>query len=362
MRSDAPAVPPLPSLAPFLSRLASLVSSPFCPPSLFLHDPKQSPVLVHAILQLIHAGRPPTTTSSSSDKPPQVGDLLPVVAHLDLAQVHSVKQALDRILAQFSGHDLVSSDKSAQWDERNQGVKVWDGHALENLRVVVETSRARKRPAASNDGETRSRKRKRVRRGETQSTATSDSDGDGTADDDAEEDMAGETGPTARWSLEWDPEQAEDQSGSSTQATLAPFRNSLDAFHDSLRRIFTFADKHSSSASPDAEAGLPQRRFIVLEHGELLSELAGAGKASGAAARETGVGVTFASTIHRLAELVSVCALPLLGIGPCTLRLVLTPSSTLAIRQASRSRLSPSRASRGGNCANRWSDCLVQRP
>ncbi|GAA5865262.1 hypothetical protein JCM3774_004912 [Rhodotorula dairenensis] len=295
-RAAPPAVPPLPSLAACLSRLASLVSSPFCPPALFLHDPKQSPVLVEAILQLIHASRPPPA------EPPRVGDLLPVVAHLDLAQVHSVKQALDRILAQFSGQEEVATHAASQWDERSQGVKAWDRPSLELLRVV-EHAPSRKRITPANEAERHGRKRKRLRRGEVDSVTPGSAEEDGAAEgsgiDEDALDAAGDMGTTRAWSLEWDPDDARNYVAAPEPQTLPPFRNSLDAFHDSLRAVFAFADEHSS---PEQAGIPPQRRFLVLEHGELLSELAGAGKASGAA-RETGVGVTFASTVYRLAEL-----------------------------------------------------------
>lgn len=292
-RSDARALPPLPSLAPFLEQLAALVSSPFCPPSLFLHDPKQAPLLVDAVLQLWHVH----CAAASTPAEPRVGDLLPTVAHLDLAQVHSVKQALDRILAQFSGYDIAAAD-AQEWDDKAHGVHAWDARPLEDLVVVEEMGAARKR-RSSESGDTSGRKRKRARRGSTASQSDSEQDG-AEAPAETDTDPSGSAqGPTA-WTLAWrsDGETADQK----PSAAIAPLRNSLDAFHDALRTIFTFADGHSSDQADSS--GLPRRRYILLEHGELLSELAGAGKASGAA-RETGVGVTFASTIHRLAELVS---------------------------------------------------------
>lgn len=304
--SAPPALPPLPSLASSLASLASLVSSPFCPPSLFLHDPSQSPVVIDAVLQLIHASRPATRA-----EPPDVGDLLPDVAHLDLAQVHSVKQALDRILAQFSGYELVTGNSALHWDAQSQGVKAWDRQSLEALRVVQHDAPARrKRTAPADAADPQDRKRRRLHRSEgseDESAATTDNaDEDGSGTDALE--TAPETAATPTWSLEWDRDRFRDYAAASTAVpeaqTLAPFRNSLDAFHDSLQSVFTFADEHRASPAPPDQAGLPRRRFLVLEHGELLSELAGAGKASGAA-RETGVGVTFASTVHRLGELVS---------------------------------------------------------
>lgn len=298
-RQNAVAVPPLPSLAPFLAQLGSLVSSPFCPPSLFLHDPRQSPILVEAILQLLDACQASEIPARDEGEAPQVGDLLPTVARLDLAQVYSVKQALDHILAQFSGSEL-AAQSTARWDDRTLGVRAWDATPLEALCVVKEAPSLSKKRGS--DASTSSkRKRRRMRRGE--ASVSDESGEEARSDDDQAGDEPTGTGeaacPTSGWTLSWDMSQSE--VGEEPARSVAPLRNSLDAFHEALRTIFAFADAHTSPIDKDR---LPRRRFIILEHGELLGELAGAGKASGAA-RETGVGVTFASTIHRLAELVS---------------------------------------------------------
>ncbi|POY72452.1 hypothetical protein BMF94_4278 [Rhodotorula taiwanensis] len=296
-RQNAVAVPPLPSLAPFLAQLGSLVSSPFCPPSLFLHDPRQSPILVEAILQLLDACQASEIPARDEGEAPQVGDLLPTVARLDLAQVHSVKQALDHSLAQFSGSEL-AAQSTARWDDRTLGVRAWDATPLEALCVVKEAPSLSKKRGGDASASSK-RKRRRMRRGE--ASVSDESGEEARSDDDQAGDEPTGTGeaacPTSGWTLSWDLSQSE--VGEEPARSVAPLRNSLDAFHEALRTIFAFADAHTSPIDKDR---LPRRRFIILEHGELLGELAGAGKASGAA-RETGVGVTFASTIHRLAEL-----------------------------------------------------------
>ncbi|GAA5887289.1 hypothetical protein JCM6882_002477 [Rhodosporidiobolus microsporus] len=291
----------LPSLAPFLSHLASLVSSPACPSSLFIHAPTPSPVLLSTLTTTLT--RVTTPARSNGPEPPSVEDLLPKVALVDLADVHSVKAAFDRVLDQLSGWKSAGEER---WEDRNGGVEAWDG-AMDGVRVV---KREKKRKAtAAADG----RRKKRAR-------LVFDQDEDGEFE---EEDGAAEEGEEngvdePEWTLEWNRFSSSSRAGE--KPTLAPLRNTVEAFHHSLASILSFSTSSSSTSSaPPAPNPLdpasdlrptspssssrPARRFIVLERGELLSELAGGGGAAGGAARETGVGLTFASTMHRLGEL-----------------------------------------------------------
>ncbi|GAA6000442.1 hypothetical protein JCM10207_008013 [Rhodosporidiobolus poonsookiae] len=284
--SQAAPLPSLPSLTPFLHHFGALVSSPACPPSLFIHDPKQSPVLLQAIAQTLQA----VTPNPSSSEAPTVEQLLPKVALLDLADVHSVKAAFDRVLDQLSGWNMTGE---AGWEDRNSGIATWDG-SMDGVKVV---RRAKKRKTAASHAGPR-RKRARMDR-EDEDDLYAD------ADEEGQDDENGEGDSEQEWTLEWDR-----SSGRGDKPTLAPLRNTVDSFQHSLSAIF--ANSSASQPAPQLDFSLdpaadfsqsaqPARRFIVISHGELLSELAGSG-ATGAA-RETGIGLTFASTIYRLGQL-----------------------------------------------------------
>ncbi|GJN87193.1 hypothetical protein Rhopal_000138-T1 [Rhodotorula paludigena] len=277
----------LPSLASFHAQFAALVASPFPPDAVFVHNPADSPVLaelVHDTLERVAA--PPRSKPTAG--PPPLDALLPTVAHLDLAGTHSTKAAFDSVLNQLSGWDSASGPGGAPWDERDGGVRAWDGTSLAGLTVV----RAKKRKHGGANGVTRASKRARTD-GETHTDAADDLEGQQRDDED-------------EWSLEWDRAAL---SGADKPA-LTPLRNTVDAFHHSLRTIFAASAPSSAPRDPasalDAAVDLrpaqsqPRRRFIIIERGELLSELAGS--ATGAA-KETCVGVTFASTMHRLGQI-----------------------------------------------------------
>ncbi|BGP30512.1 hypothetical protein JCM10296v2_002267 [Rhodotorula toruloides] len=280
------AIPPLPSLATFLERFSALVSSPFCPPSIFLHSPSDSPILLPALQQVLKFAISPSGTPAGDL--PTVEQLLPKVAHLDLSEVHSVKAAFDRILGQLSGWELAGG---TAWEERDGGIKGWDG-SMEGIKVVKRRTAKRKAGQAL-DG----RSAKRARREDSEDLYAEPEE---QAEEASDQDEADET----EWTLEWDV----DGHAAADKPTLAPLRNTVDAFHHSLRTIYSASspDNPSSTGSladPASFDNLPRRRFILVEHGELLSEVAGGSGTGGGAARETGVGLTFASTMHRLSEL-----------------------------------------------------------
>lgn len=282
------AVPPLPSLAAFLERFSALVFSPFCPPSIFVHSPSDSPILLPALQQVLNSAIQPSDAPASD--PPTVEQLLPKVAHLDLSEVHSVKAAFDRILSQLSGWEL--ADGTA-WEERDGGIKGWDG-SMDGIKVVKRRKTKRKAGQAL-EGRTA----KRARREDSEDLYAA-------PDEDAGEAEDPDDGDEAEWTLEWDA----DARAAADKPTLAPLRNTVDAFHHSLRTIYSASSSGDSFttdllADPTSVDNLPRRRFILVEHGELLSEVAGGSGTGGGVARETGVGLTFASTMHRLAELVS---------------------------------------------------------
>ncbi|GAA5976599.1 hypothetical protein JCM11641_001352 [Rhodosporidiobolus odoratus] len=279
-------LPTLPSIAPFLHSLSALVTSPSPPPSLYIHSPAQSQILLPALLHLLNQA----TASASTRDRPTVDDLLPKTALISLKDIHSVKAAFDRILAQLSSWD---SNTDAEWDPRTGGVRAWHGD-MDGVQVV---QKVEKRSLDAADG---GRQRKRPRLDAREPGGT---DYEKQEEGPAEVEHEGGLG----WTLAWDRTVATE----SDKPSLAPLRNTVDSFHHSLQAILSHATGSSPPIPPESAldaaatsppSAQPARRFIVIEHGELLSELAGGSVATGAA-RETGVGLTFASTMYRLAQL-----------------------------------------------------------
>lgn len=207
-----------------------------------------------------------------------------------MADVHSVKAAFDRILDQLSGFQTSGKKR---WDERTGGITTWDG-SMDGVKVVRK-ERKRRAPAGA-----AGRRTKRAR-GEYVEDSDEENESVDSADEGGGEDEDGPTG----WDLEWDR-----SASSGAKPGLAPLRNTVEAFQHSLATILSGSTPSSLYSSLDPGADLrpsrnsASRRFIILDHGELLSELAGSGAAVGGAAKETGVGLTFASTMYRLSQLV----------------------------------------------------------
>jgi len=173
------------------------------------------------------------------------------------------------------------------------GLGNWEvARGFEGLRVVRRKS---------GEGEGRKRKRQKLRH-----------------DQDQDQVEIGDENQEDKWELEWDfkvPMKEETNK-------LQPIRNTLEAFHHSLSTIFSLSSSSTTSSEreqDDFEPGISlsnyreksivkkDRRYILIEHAELLGDLAagsGGGGTAGAA-KETGMGSTFSSTVHRLAQLVS---------------------------------------------------------
>lgn len=169
------------------------------------------------------------------------------------------------------------------------GLGNWEAsRGFEGLRVVRRKS---------GGGEGRKRKRQKLRHDQVE------------IGDENEED---------KWELEWDlkvPMKEETNK-------LQPIRNTLEAFHHSLSTIFSLSSSSTTSSEreqDDFEPGISlsnyreksivekDRRYILIEHAELLGDLAAGSRGGGTAgaAKETGMGSTFSSTVHRLAQLAS---------------------------------------------------------
>ncbi|GAA5948760.1 hypothetical protein JCM21900_005286 [Sporobolomyces salmonicolor] len=299
MAPTSPADPPQPSLTSFLQHLASLVSSPSCPASLFIHSPTASPLLLPSLLTLLDAATATATALPPPVDQPSVEHLLPKVAVIDLEQVHSTKAAFDRVLNRLSGWDT-AKEGGARWEDRDGGIRNWEG-SMHGLRVA---RTARKRRASGRARARGRRKRARMEEEDSQDEGADVQDVDG-LDHEYDGDSVDEV---EEWTLEWDREAA--STSLFTKPTLAPIRDTVEAFHHSLSTIVSFSAPSSSPASDSLDPGIAlsrtkpavSRRFIVIAHGELLGDLAGSAGGGAGAAKETGMGMTFASTIHRLGE------------------------------------------------------------
>ncbi|GAA5991231.1 hypothetical protein JCM5350_005947, partial [Sporobolomyces pararoseus] len=287
--------------SPFVHQLASLIESGSPPSSIYIHSPSSSPSLPSTVLSILEAR---TAYQPSEDSTPTVHDLLPKFAHLDLEQIHSTKQLFDRILNQLVGWQEV-------WNDADMGVANWEeSRGFEGLEVV-KVKRSKRRNPNGHTSEQRQRKRQRMM----------DDAEDYRSDEQQNQDLSQAGEEESEWKLQWN-----------LAATLppapnklAPIRNTLEAFHHSLTSIFDLA---SSTTRPqtdeqtndfDFQPGIslslqkqtPKsskyvRRYIVIEHVELLGDLAGGAGGGGGlsgAAKETGIGMTFTSAIHRLAQL-----------------------------------------------------------
>ncbi|GAA6005157.1 hypothetical protein JCM11491_002597 [Sporobolomyces phaffii] len=287
--------------SPFREQFASLIESGSPPPSIFVHSPSASSSLATAVLSILHAH---TTYTPSSDPIPSAADLLPRVARLDLEQVHSTKQLFDQLLNQLVAWKHL-------WTDSEMGVANWDEARGFKALKVVKSNRTKRAAAADRATDERQRKRQRMM----------DDDQDYQEDGIAGEDDAEVGTEEDQWALRWNLSAAVPPPSSK----LAPIRNTLEAFHHSLRAIYEFSS--ASSKPPDndsnddfdfqpgislslhqktAQSTSRARRYVVIEHGELLGDLAsgagGGGSLSGAA-KETGIGMTFTSTLHRLSQL-----------------------------------------------------------
>lgn len=277
----------------FRQQLSRQLTSQTPPPSLFLHVPHNAP-LVLPLIQSTIASR--SSSPLSDDFTPDIQDLLPRVAVVDLGEVYSVRTAFDQILNQLSGWTTIGT--SPVWSEADRKVGNWDRRNT-GWQVVKDTRKRKSRV-----GQSSPRKRMRV-----------DVEEELEEEDDLEVqpqhqhhnsmvDTESDSEAADSWSLEWN-------RTSATPIDEVPLiKDSLDHFHDSLRGVFSLGNDEAVAhlAVPTRKFHASARRFIVFLEGERLHDLASAGNAGGAP-KETGLGMTLSASIHRLNELVSCLAL-----------------------------------------------------
>ncbi|GAA5851161.1 hypothetical protein JCM5353_007374, partial [Sporobolomyces roseus] len=282
----------------FQSELTSLLTSPCPPSSIFIHSP--SPSTSSSLSQSIQSTLSTLSTPTSSS-PPTISQLLPKLARIDLESIHSTKQFFDSILNQFTSWD------DTRWSGENElGVGNWDANSrgFQGLKII----KLGNNQSGEMDQEgRRQKKRRKITHGQ---------------QDEMRDIVPGEQ-EQEKWGLEWD-FKVKPQETTTTTTKLQPIRNTIESFHHSLSTIYNLSSSSSSSSpaqddDPFEQVGIrlsnyqnesighKDRRYILIEHGELLGDLAsgasGGAGGTASAAKETGMGSTFTSTLHRLAQL-----------------------------------------------------------
>lgn len=262
----------LPSLAPFVHRLSSYLDSGAPPSTLFIHAPSNSHLLPPLLLHLLTSLSPPLSS------PPTIQELLPKHVVVDLEEVHTTRIAFDSIANTLSGWN-----EGQEWDEGSGRVQTWDGIG-EGLKVVK--SRKRVRKVLKGKG-----KAKKVRREEDD---YSEDEGVDAASEEEQSEVEDEE--TTAWSLAW-----KRKENTAPRELVGQLRDSFEHLQGHLESIFALG-----TVDDEDTPAKRQRRWIIFNHGEMLPDLAAPGNLGGAP-RETGMGMTFTSSIHRLSALVSEC-------------------------------------------------------
>ncbi|KAI5481716.1 Origin recognition complex, subunit 5 [Pseudohyphozyma bogoriensis] len=242
----------LDSLLPFVTSLSQALTASHPPASLHVHS---SSPLARSIISTVLLLRENSYASTSNP----IQSLLPRAAFVDLRTTHSTKQLFDTI-----ANDLAAWPSN--WSDKEGAVLNWDGRT--NVKVV------RKKSGAANG-----RGKKRARRDD-------DEDVDRAEDEEEEEVVVVEPAPTLQWSQTLP-----------AKPQIAHVQSSPDHFIALLSTVFSLG-----SPPPEDSSWPSMRRFIVIDNAELLHDLAAPGNVGGAP-RETGLGMTLASVIYRLAEL-----------------------------------------------------------
>ncbi|KAL8287044.1 hypothetical protein RQP46_004050 [Phenoliferia psychrophenolica] len=273
--SYAELVETLPSLKPFIASLSARLTSVAPPPAIFIHAPTNTSLVLPLVLQIIQ-GHLATLSLAAQ---PTVQDLLPKTAVLDLEELSTTRAAFDRALNTFSGWS--TDGNPAAWNEAEGLVMNWDGRD-----EGVSVERVLKRSSRGGGG--RPEKRARI-----------DEEVDVVPESEEEEEDEGEGELGDEWTLNWRRDTLPPKD------PVGPIRDTLDQFHLGLATILKFGKDPDGSSTGSALFPDPaRRRWLVVNHAELLNEVASAGNVGGAP-KETGLGMTFASTLYRLGQLSS---------------------------------------------------------
>lgn len=272
----------LPTLRPFTARLAAQLAA-FAPPaSIYIHAPTNISLVPPIVTHIIQSTAESTSHSADRD-PPSVQQLLPKLAFIDLEEVHSTRQAFDRILNQLSGWECDNLDDT--WDSQSHKSLNWDGRTG-GLSVVKRAEKRRRNK--DDDLDSPSRKK---RRGEDNNVPVDSTEARSHRSEVTNEESV------VTWRLSWD------RAGEVPRPLFEPLRDTVEHFHHSLSKITALTSGHdaaSFSSAPDRALN----RWIVINHAEMLDELTVAGTSSGAG-KETGLGMTLLGALLRTRELVS---------------------------------------------------------
>jgi len=284
----------LPSLSPFLAQLASVLSSSAPPETIFIHAPTNQSVILPLIqLVLDQTIRSP----SNSFTRPSIQSLLPKVAVVDLTEVHSTRAAFDRALNGLSGW-LTPAGLGEGWSETDRVVPNWDGrvHGCSVVRRAKRGGPVGKAPESGSGRPAKRQKRESPSKSPAKATETEVDYDLVVIPSSSQDEAAAAAGADERdgWALRWDR-----SAGAADKDPVGPIRDTLDYFYISLDKICKLGVDENSSREEAAA-----RRWLIFDHAEMLHDLPAAGNAGGAP-KETGLGMTFASAIYRVGQLVS---------------------------------------------------------
>lgn len=292
----------LPSLRRFVVELSSYLSSTYPPNTIFIQAPRNEQ-LVESLVASLVAKLAPTTSTPPPATPPTIQDLLPNHVRVNLRQVHSTRATFDIILNTLSGWSDESNPPA--WSESSGKVANWEGRS-DGYEVVQVKSKKRSLPVKKD-----LKGKKKARRQERMDEEEEDDElmiqlpvREEPEEEEVTEDVDEEEEESTSWSISWDP-----SSEGATKNPVGPLRDTFDYLHQNLEIILSLGEEEVRRRG---QAPPRRRRWIIFEHGEMLAELAPPGNIGGAP-RETGMGMTFTSAIHRIGELVSTSLLSFLS-------------------------------------------------
>lgn len=234
----------LPTLSPAIAHLERILVADHQQPALFIHSPNDANLITAIIKSRLSNLYTQALKADEDSERPSVQRILPKAVYVDLREMASPRHLYDRVLDTLAGWNEDSASH-----EVGTRLETWNGRQ-DGVRVV--------------------RKRKRVEE-ETRVEREEDDD---------------------VWSVEWNR-----KGPTVTMSGVQHDRRneSIDAFRQGLGEVFSLGVDDRGEAQEDEEV---TRRYIVLEHAELLGELAG-GAMTGTP-KEIGIGATFASVMMDL--------------------------------------------------------------
>jgi hypothetical protein len=272
----------LPTLKAFTARLAARLAQFNPPPAIYIHAPTNISIVAPLVTHVIEKTSGSHAQPLSDLRAPSVQDLLPKIAVIDLEEIHSTRQAFDRILNQLSGWNC--DELESTWESQSHKALNWDGRT-EGLSVVKRVGRRKRNSSRDDGGHARKKRRPDVSSGARVETTPST-----TSESDEEEDMV------PSWQLDWD------RNADASRSDFEPLKDTVEHFHYSLSKIMALGEEKAPESLQGSEQAA--NRWIIINHAEMLNELTVTGTALGAG-KETGLGMTLLGALLRTRELVS---------------------------------------------------------